>query len=98
MVTPRQSAGLSRNSDIEYIPILVRVKHGIMSVNFRPDRLKRTHLHPLRADGFNPQSSMKATIKDTLVVNNFKSFRDVQGAILIYCNLAIKGQDSIRSL
>jgi len=69
-----------------------------MPVNFRADRLKRTHLHALRIDGFNPQSSMKATIKHTLVVNNFKSFRDVHGAVPIYSDLAIKGQDSIRSL
>ncbi len=69
-----------------------------MSVNFGADRLKRTHLHPLRIDGFNPQTPMKATIKNTLVVNNFKSFRDVHGAIPIYCDLAIKDQDSIRSL
>ena len=69
-----------------------------MTVNFGAYGLKRTHLHPLRIDGFNPQSSMKATIKDTRVVNNLKSLRDVHGAIPIYCDLAIKGHDSIRSL
>src|SRR6267142_4802457 len=37
-LTTRQSAGLGRNSDIEYISILPRTDHGIMPVNFRADR------------------------------------------------------------
>jgi hypothetical protein len=41
---------------------------------------------------------MKATIKNTLVVNNLKSFRDMHGAIPIYYDLAIKHLDSIRGL
>jgi len=98
MVTPRQSAILSRNSDIEDIPILACAKDGIMSVNFRADRLKRTHLHPLRTDGFNPQLPMKPAIEDAATVDNFKSFLNVQGAIPIYCDPAIKDQDSIGKL
>jgi hypothetical protein len=57
--------------------------HGIMSVNFRADRFKRTRLHPLRIDWLNPESPMKPTIKDTAVVDNFKQFLDVHRAIPI---------------
>jgi len=48
--TPWQNADLGRNCDIEYISILPGTDHGIMSVNFRADRFKRTRLHPLRID------------------------------------------------
>ena len=98
MRTTWQSAGLGRNSDIEYISIRLRANHGIMPVNFRADRFKRTRLHPLRTDGLNPQSPMKPTIKETVVVDNSKEFLDVHGAIPIDCDLAFKGQDSISSL
>ena len=41
---------------------------------------------------------MKPAIEDAAAVENFKSFLNVQSAIPIYCDPAIKGQDSIRSL
>jgi hypothetical protein len=86
-----QNAGLGRNSYIECISFLPSADHGIMSVNFRADRFKRTHLYPLRIDGLNPQSPMKPTIKDTAVVDNFKQFLDVHRTIPINCDLAFKG-------
>ena len=89
--TPGQNADLGRNCDIEYISILPGTDHGIMSVNFRADRFKRTRLHPLRIDWLNPQSPMKPTVKDTALVDNFKQFFDVHRAIPIYSDLAFKG-------
>lgn len=46
---------------------------------------------------FNPQLPMKPAIEDAATVDNFKSFLNVQGAILIHCNLGIKGLDIHKS-